>query len=247
MSADATTARLAGDYLLWFIPAMASTVRDGGDGRGAARHGQLQTGHDGVSRRPSSSTCSLAPVLIFGWGTGFAAGRAGAALATFHRGRPSAWSWITIYFIARERVSAVSSGQWKPRPPWREYAEDRPPGGRRVRADGGLLVSSTRSARPFGAAAQAGFGIGMRVVPVVLHAGGGARLRRRARRGTELRRPPGRRAYAHVHRRGVAMAAGSMCQPPSSMQSRAAGDDAVSSRPTRRRLPWRGVPAHRCW
>ena len=34
--------QLAGDYLLWFIPAMALQFAHGGDGLGAARHRQLQ-------------------------------------------------------------------------------------------------------------------------------------------------------------------------------------------------------------
>ena len=55
--------------------------------------------------------------------------------------------------------------------------------------------------RPFGTPAQAGFGIGVRVMQALLPAGGGDRLRDRTGGRPELRRPP-RRARARDLPRG---------------------------------------------
>src|SRR5688500_10596499 len=81
LSADAATARLAAEYLLWFIPAMAlqfpmivmaSSLR----GTGNFKPGMV------VQTATVILNLVLAPVLIFGWGTGRPMGVGGAALAT---------------------------------------------------------------------------------------------------------------------------------------------------------------------
>ena len=79
LSADAATARLAADYLLWFIPAMA--LQFGLVSLGAALRG---SGNFKPGMIVQSATVVinmiLAPILIFGWGTGIALGVAGAAI-----------------------------------------------------------------------------------------------------------------------------------------------------------------------
>jgi Na+-driven multidrug efflux pump len=79
--ADSTTAQLASQYLLWFVPALAlqfSLITMGAGLRGA-----------GVVKPTvvilMVSVCLnlvLAPVLIFGWGTGAPLGISGAAIAS---------------------------------------------------------------------------------------------------------------------------------------------------------------------
>ena len=82
LSPDAATVALAADYLLWFIPAMA--LQFGLVAMGAALRG---TGNFKPGMVVMTATVILnivfAPVLIFGWGTGWPLGVAGAALATF--------------------------------------------------------------------------------------------------------------------------------------------------------------------
>ena len=81
LSADAPTAALAADYLLWFIPAMA--LQFGLVAMGAALRG---TGNFKPGMVVQTATVIinivLAPLLIFGWGTGAPLGVAGAAIAT---------------------------------------------------------------------------------------------------------------------------------------------------------------------
>ncbi len=82
LSADAETTRLASDYLGWFIPAMA--LQFGLVAMGSALRG---TGLFKPSMVIQAGTVIinivLAPFLIFGWGTGYPLGVAGAALSTF--------------------------------------------------------------------------------------------------------------------------------------------------------------------
>ena len=82
LSADALTARLASDYLLWFVPAsalqfamvaMASALR----GTGNFKPGMV------VQTATVILNMILAPILIFGWFTHRPLGVAGAALSTF--------------------------------------------------------------------------------------------------------------------------------------------------------------------
>ena len=107
----------------------------------------------------------LAPVLMFGWVTGAPLGVAGAAIATL-LAIVLGTVWLLLYFLPADAVPAVRARRtggrsWRL---WKRHARHRAAGGRGVRADGGLPVHRLRIARPFGAAAQAGFGIGMRIM-----------------------------------------------------------------------------------
>jgi len=82
LSADAVTRDLTDQYLAWFIPSQALTflfVAMGGALRGTGnfRPGMI------VQTATVIINIVLAPVLIFGWGTGRPMGVAGAAVATF--------------------------------------------------------------------------------------------------------------------------------------------------------------------
>src|SRR4051812_19563891 len=81
MSADAETAGLAADYLGWFIPAMGlqfALVAMGAALRGV---GNFKPGMI-IGTATVILNMVLAPVLIFGWGTGRAFGVAGAAISS---------------------------------------------------------------------------------------------------------------------------------------------------------------------
>lgn len=79
MAADAETARLSSEYLLWFIPAMALQFALVAMGAALRAVGNFKPGMI-VSTTTVVINMVLAPFLIFGWGTGYAFGVAGAAV-----------------------------------------------------------------------------------------------------------------------------------------------------------------------
>ncbi|MFI5310919.1 MAG: MATE family efflux transporter [Gemmatimonadales bacterium] len=163
MSADAETAGLAGDYLLWFIPAMA--LQFGMVAMGAALRavGNFKTGMI-VSTVTVILNMILAPFLIFGWGTGHPLGVAGAAISSLVAIVVGS-VWLVTYFYAKDAYLRFVTADWKPRLDlWRKMLAIGLPAGYEFAIMALYLVIVYSIARPFGAAAQAGFGIGMRVV-----------------------------------------------------------------------------------
>jgi putative MATE family efflux protein len=162
LSADAVTEQLVLDYLLWFIPAMglqfglvamSSALR----GIGLFKPGMVvQTGTIIVN-------IILAPVLIFGWGIGHAFGVAGAAIATFIAILVGT-VWILTYFKPSAYLHFMVA-DWKPRfDLWRGMLKVGLPAGAEFGLMAVYLAIVYAVTRPFGAAAQAGFGIGLRIV-----------------------------------------------------------------------------------
>ena len=163
LSADAATLQLAGEYLLWFIPslalqfgliAMASALR----GTGNFRPGMV------VQTATVILNVVLAPVLIFGWGTGIELGVAGAALSTLVAIAIGV-VWMTVYFLPADAYLRFSFRDWAPRfDLWRNMLKIGLPAGAEFAFMGVYLVLVYAVSRPFGAAAQAGFGIGTRII-----------------------------------------------------------------------------------
>ena len=163
LSADAATLQLAGDYLLWFIPslalqfgliAMASALR----GTGNFRPGMV------VQTATVILNIVLAPVLIFGWGTGIELGVAGAALSTLIAIAIGV-VWMIVYFLPADAYLRFSFRDWRPRLDlWRDMLKIGLPAGAEFAFMAVYLVLVYAVSRPFGAAAQAGFGIGIRIV-----------------------------------------------------------------------------------
>jgi Na+-driven multidrug efflux pump len=79
MSADAKTAALAATYLSWFVPAMALQFAMVAMGSALRAVGNFKTGTV-VGTVTVVLNMLLAPVFIFGWGTGRPLGVAGAAI-----------------------------------------------------------------------------------------------------------------------------------------------------------------------
>src|SRR5687767_2795933 len=71
LSADAATAAMAADYLLWFIPAMALQFAMVAMASALRGVGNFKPGMV-VQSATVIVNILLAPVLIFGWGTGYA-------------------------------------------------------------------------------------------------------------------------------------------------------------------------------
>jgi putative MATE family efflux protein len=162
-SADAATARMAGEYLLWFIPAMAlqfAVVAMAAALRGV---GNFKPGMI-VQTATVIINIVLAPMLIFGWGTGIVMGVAGAAVATLIAVVVGVL-WLATYFIPRNAFLRFVRRDMRPQLPlWGAMLKIGLPAGAEFALMAVYLFIVYRIAAPFGAAAQAGFGIGMRVV-----------------------------------------------------------------------------------
>ncbi|HET9362336.1 MAG TPA: MATE family efflux transporter [Vicinamibacterales bacterium] len=163
LSADEKTRALANDYLLWFIPAMA--LQFGLIAMGAALRG---TGNFRPGMIVQTGTVIinivLAPVLVFGWGTGRPLGVAGAALATFIAVAIGV-VWMTLYFAPQDSYLKFSPREWAPRwSLWGDLTKIGLPAGAEFGLLAAYMILVYAVSRPFGAAAQAGFGIGMRIL-----------------------------------------------------------------------------------
>lgn len=163
MSADPNTAFLAGQYLLWFIPAMAlqfALVAMGSALRGVGdfKPGML------VGTTTVIINMILAPFLIFGWVTGRPFGVAGAAMASLIS-IAIGLVWLSVYFLKKDAYLRFVVADWGPRLGiWRRILGIGLPAGFEFAIMSVFLVIVYSIMRPFGASAQAGFGIGMRVV-----------------------------------------------------------------------------------
>ena len=163
MSADANTAALAGDYLLWFIPAMALQFALVAMSSALRAVGNFKPGMI-VSTATVFINMILAPILIFGWGTGRAFGVAGAAISSLIAIAIGV-VWLTTYFFARNSFLRFAVADWKPRLDlWKKMLAIGLPAGFEFAIMAAYMIIVYSITRPFGAAAQAGFGIGMRVV-----------------------------------------------------------------------------------
>jgi len=162
-SADEATMALTREYLLWFIPAMAlqfgliamaSALR----GTGNFRPGMV------VQTATVIINIVLAPFLIFGWGIGQPLGVAGAAIATL-LAIAIGVVWMALYFLPAEAYLKFTPGSWAPRfALWSDMLKIGLPAGAEFALMAVYLMIVYAVSRPFGAAAQAGFGIGIRIL-----------------------------------------------------------------------------------
>jgi putative MATE family efflux protein len=163
MGADAETARLASEYLTWFIPAMALQFAIVAMGAALRGTGQFRPGMI-VGTATVIVNIVLAPFLIFGWGTGRPLGVAGAAISTLVA-LALGVAWLTTYFVGPKALLHFVPGYWRPRVEiWRRMLAIGLPAGVEFALMAAYLAIVYTISRPFGAAAQAGFGIGQRVV-----------------------------------------------------------------------------------
>jgi putative MATE family efflux protein len=163
LSADEVTRQLAEDYLLWMIPGMAlqflliamgSALR----GTGNFRPGMV------VQSATVILNIVLAPILIFGWGIGVAFGVVGAAMATFFSILVGI-VWMAFYFAPADSYLKFTVAEWKPQwALWGEMLKIGLPAGSEFALMAVYLVIVYAVTRPFGSEAQAGFGIGMRIL-----------------------------------------------------------------------------------
>ena len=163
MAADRETADLAASYLLWFIPAMALQFGMVAMGSSLRAIGNFKTTMV-MGTATVILNMVLAPFLIFGWGTGVALGVAGAAISSLVA-IVVGLVWLTVYFRGPKSFLRFDTSRWKPRlDVWRRMLAIGLPSGVEFGIMTIYLAIVYTLARPFGAAAQAGFGIGMRII-----------------------------------------------------------------------------------
>lgn len=163
IAADEPTVQAGVSYLYWFLPGMAlqfamvamgSALR----GTGIVKPTML------VQVLTLVINTILAPVLIAGWGTGRPMGVAGAGLA----------STIAIiigviilsfYFVRLEKYVSFHKEQWQPRVAvWKRMLSVGLPAGGEFALMFLFTAVTYWALRHFGAQAQAGFGIGARIM-----------------------------------------------------------------------------------
>jgi putative MATE family efflux protein len=162
LSADAVTAELAADYLLWFIPAMALQFWMVAMGAALRGTGNFKPGMI-VQTATVIINMLIAPFLIFGWATGHAFGVAGAAGATL-LSIVVGVIWLTFYFTGDISYLHFRRAEWRPQSAlWSRLLKIGLPAGAEFALMAVYLFIVYSVSRPFGAAAQAGFGVGVRL------------------------------------------------------------------------------------
>ncbi|MBR0952279.1 MATE family efflux transporter [Bradyrhizobium canariense] len=166
IAADRATIEAGTTYLLWFMPALAlefvmQVIASALRATGIVRPAML------VRVLAVVINIALAPVLISGWGTGYAFGVAGAGLASSIAVAIGALM-LFAYFRKVERYVALNPAQWRPQPRHlkRILNVGLPAGGEFAMMFIFMAVVYF-VLRDFGAAAQAGFGIGQRVLALI--------------------------------------------------------------------------------
>jgi putative MATE family efflux protein len=163
MAADAATAAAARAYLGWFIPAMALQFPLGVMSAALRGTGQFRAPMI-VSTVSIVINMALAPVLIFGWGTGRPLGVAGAAISSLVS-IVVALAWLSTHFVGAGAWLRFSRVDARPQlAAWRRLLGIGLPAGFEFAMMALYQAIVYTLARPFGAAEQAGFGIGMRVI-----------------------------------------------------------------------------------
>src|SRR5258706_1223116 len=163
LGADARTATLASDYLLWFIPAMSLQFAMVAMGAALRGTGNFKPGMI-VSTATVILNIVLAPFLIFGWVTHRPFGVAGAAISSLVAIAFGS-VWLTFYFVPKSSYLKFMVADWKPDIGlWRKMLGIGLPAGAEFALLAGYVLVVYALSRPFGSAAQAGFGIGMRIV-----------------------------------------------------------------------------------
>jgi putative MATE family efflux protein len=163
VAADAATIEAGVTYLYWFLPGMAAQFA-------LVAMGSALRGTGIVKPTMVAQVVTvilnviLAPILIVGWGTGKPMGVAGAGLAStiaiF-----GAVGLLGFYFMRLEKYVGFHPEQWRPRmDAWKRVLAIGLPSGGEFLLLFLFMGVIYWCIRDFGATAQAGFGIGSRVM-----------------------------------------------------------------------------------
>jgi putative MATE family efflux protein len=166
IGADAATAAAGTDYLRWYLPGLAlqfAMVAMGSALRGTGIVKPTMV----VQMVTVLLNVLLAPVLIAGWGTGRPMGVAGAGLAST---LAIACGVVVLfrYFGRLEKYVAVHPDQWQPRfATWRRLLGVGMPAGGEFLLMFVIVAVVYGVIRDFGPDAQAGFGVGSRLMQAI--------------------------------------------------------------------------------
>jgi putative MATE family efflux protein len=163
LSADAETARLVSEYLAWFIPAMALQFALVATTAALRGTGNFKPGMI-IQSVTVLINMALAPLLIFGGGPVPPMGVAGAAMSSLVAILIGV-VWLTWYVVRAEDYLKIVLRDFRPRLAlWGQMLRIGLPAGAEFALMGVYMAVVYTVSQPFGAAAQAGFGIGLRVV-----------------------------------------------------------------------------------
>jgi putative MATE family efflux protein len=162
LSADEATMRAGVEYVRWFLPNLAlqfALVSMGSALRGTGIVKPTMV----VQVITVILNAILAPVLIAGWGTGYALGVAGAGLASSLSVAVGV-VMLAVYFHRLEHYVRFDSSRWRPAfEVWARLLRIGLPAGGEFALMFLYMALIYWIIRRFGQDAQAGFGIGMRV------------------------------------------------------------------------------------
>ena len=163
LSADQATVVAASDYLKWLVPSFALQFAFISMGSALRATGVVKPGML-IQALTVGLNAILAPVLIAGWGTGRPMGTAGAGLATLLAVLTGLVA-LAAYFVGSEKFVRIQMAEWTPRwDVWKRMLRIGLPAG------GEFVMLSIYTAlvyvliRHKGSSAQAGFGVGVRLM-----------------------------------------------------------------------------------
>lgn len=166
IAADAATVEAGTTYLVWFMPAlglqfvmfaMSSALR----GIGIVAPMMY------VQALTVTMNVILAPVLILGWGTGYALGVKGAGLAS-SLAIASGVLVLWVYFQRTENYLTPDPQQWRPQiAQWRRILGIGLPAGAEFAIMFVYMATIYYALGDFGPSAQAGFSIGSRILGLI--------------------------------------------------------------------------------
>jgi putative MATE family efflux protein len=162
LSPDLRSAAAAGAYLSWFVPAMALQFPMVVMGAALRGTGNFRPGMV-VQTSTIIINIVLTPVLIFGWIGSPAMGVAGAGLASFVA-IILGTLWLAYYFFDAGSYLKLHPHFTPHVGTWVKVLKIGLPSGVEFAFIAVYLFIVYSLSRPFGAAAQAGFGIGQRIV-----------------------------------------------------------------------------------
>jgi putative MATE family efflux protein len=161
LSADRPSADAANAYLSWFVPAMALQFPMVVMGAALRGTGNFKPGMV-VQTATVVMNIVLAPALMFGWLTGQPMGVAGAGLASL-LAIVIGTVWLAAYFLPAEAYLKFHADFKPDTGLWARMLKIGLPAGVEFAFIAVYLFIVYTVSRPFGAAAQAGFGIGQRI------------------------------------------------------------------------------------
>jgi putative MATE family efflux protein len=163
LGASAATVAAGIQYLHWFLPSLALQFAVVSMGSALRGTGIVQPTMI-VQVLTVLLNAILAPVLIAGWGTGHPMGVAGAGLAS-SVSLAVGVVMLALYFHRLEKYVGFDRAQWRPQMAvWRRLLRVGLPAGGEFLLMFVVMAVLYWALRPFGADAQAGFGIGMRIM-----------------------------------------------------------------------------------